>query len=96
MFLHSISVEMGRVPELNGISGAPVFLSRRGVGQWAFAGVLVRGNAEGLAHFVDCRVVVYVMWKHRGRGGRPARRRPDGSRRLGPMRVASLAARLAA
>ncbi|HEY5145539.1 MAG TPA: hypothetical protein VII82_02170 [Polyangiaceae bacterium] len=63
-FMHKIQIEMGRVTEMNGMSGSPIFLSRHGLNRWAFAGMLLRGNGEGLAQFVDCRAVLYVIWKH--------------------------------
>jgi len=52
---------MGKVTTLNGMSGGPVFICVDGASEWSFAGVLVRGNDAGLAHFVEARVPWYAI-----------------------------------
>lgn len=66
-FVHAIAFDStGVMRSLNGMSGGPVFFTRRAVESWCFAGVLISEGTpgSGLARFVDARKIESTLRWH--------------------------------
>lgn len=65
-YVHAVRFEStGHVNDFNGMSGGPAFMCRPGAEPWAFAGIVITGDARArVARFVDARRIEATLRWH--------------------------------